>query len=414
MFYALQGENYPFTRDILLPDFSVKDIERMVSLIYKGYVDLRSDRDVQNLQDTLKFFQVSGVDFNYEDKFTKIKGSLKIQELNRIPQDIFKKEEYSENASSSPAVVIERVTRRVGKTEEPSTSSQVPLRRSGRAVKPISSDYKAESSTEELSDDEDKSPRKRKGPAKFQPVVKLPRLGANQTAAVTSTTITTINTVQNQAPAEEEEKEDSGTDTEDEDWVEPNFKDKKWFAIESRRCQSCFKTFEKPASASLCVTSHKCLRCYFCFKVYSTTDILFKHFKRRHKAAGRENTLICPFCDQAIPFKSVSCHVISVHLTKRSNDFDFRPGAGGSNRVAAIKAPPVRTLTSTATSSSSTGSQKTEKGSSKQLKLKKKKENGTGELKVTDLDITIEKTTVFGKILTFRLQKIRSTPDEIE
>jgi len=65
------------------------------------------------------------------------------------------------------------------------------------------------------------------------------------------------------------------------------------------------------------------VRCYFCFDVCDNTEKLFQHYGDKHKKAGRENTLLCPFCQQAIPYKSVSTHVISNHLfvsTKNKNE----------------------------------------------------------------------------------------------
>lgn len=354
-------------REILIPDFTVKEIENMMTLVYKGCVDLRNNQEVRSLQETLKFFQVSNVDFS-PNKNDTIKGFVKVMGMRQIPQDIFKPQSKTENdhgsddrdgASRKPEVIIfdpadEKRQEIDFVTEMPSPPcDEQPLRRSARAPKPIivklvkegdikgkstDVDYKAdspdESSDEEFNEVEGSARRKRRRPpTNYLPVVKLPVLkwprmdipnpkpnGPMMTP--TSTTVTTNGiTVAGENPsANTDKQEDSGTDTEDEDWVEPNFKDKRWFARESRRCQSCNKSHERAADASLCVTSHRSLRCYFCFRIYSTTDILFKHFRRRHKQAGRESTLICPYCEQAVPYKSVhsstsACHLFNTFFT---------------------------------------------------------------------------------------------------
>jgi len=127
------------------------------------------------------------------------------------------------------------------------------------------------------------------------------------------------------------------TDDSDEEWVEPNYSDKKWFDKEARRCQFCNEEYDNPAQgwknynyiyeylifikreqktelcffnfmnpASTCVTGHSWLRCYFCFQVCEDTEKLFEHFKKRHKPAGRENCLLCPYCEQVIYTKKNS------------------------------------------------------------------------------------------------------------
>lgn len=317
----------------------MKEVEHVITLIYKGYVEVYSKQELRDLQENLKFFQIAGV----EASSMKIKGdkdigdSIKIQELNRIPQDIFKiegvegrkpkLEETDDKHGTEPSgpVVQEGKSSKTGSQKEIGVK---PIRRSGRAQKPISKlgkptdaeadgddDYQPNSEQElnganELRSDEQVL-RKRKTPTNKKLSIRLERLPAsataspktgNQSAAPTPPKIMNSNVGVATTPEAEEE---SDTDSEDEDWVAPNYKDKAWFTNESLRCQGCSKTFDKPAQASLCTTSHKSLRCYFCFNIFSTTDILFKHFRRRHKQAGRESTLICPFCDMAVPYKSV-------------------------------------------------------------------------------------------------------------
>lgn len=51
-------------------------------------------------------------------------------------------------------------------------------------------------------------------------------------------------------------------------------------------------------TASLCITGHAKLRCYFCFKVCNNTEHLFEHYRAHHKQAGRDACLLCPYCDQ--------------------------------------------------------------------------------------------------------------------
>jgi len=117
-----------------------------------------------------------------------------------------------------------------------------------------------------------------------------------------------------QARAEAEESSDS-------EWAEPNYSDKEWFKRESCKCQHCNQTFDTPADASKCITSgHKRLRCYFCFATVKNTEELFRHFTARHnKNKGGKESVTCPYCEATVPYKSVSCHVISIHMTNCTN-----------------------------------------------------------------------------------------------
>ncbi|CAL8102933.1 unnamed protein product [Orchesella dallaii] len=444
--YAIQsqGENYPFMREILLPDFSVKEIERMLTLVYKGTVDLKNTKEIQSLRETLKFFQITSILVTNEKNDSTIKGSLKIQELNRIPKDIFKVEakEKSINGNSTaahveilkvsedggvgekrrkmvasaPGAVTEGVNDSVSRngTKYNSTRKRGKVSESdGSGVEILSGD--------EASDDNLPRRGRRKNQLKtltsLQPVLKLHR-HLPQTTVSPSPSVTSSTTVALQNS--EHEKEDSETDEEDIGWVAPAYKDKLWFSKESRRCQHCNKKFEKPASASLCITSHKSLRCYFCFKVYSTTDILFKHFRRRHKQAGRESSLICPFCEVTVPYKSVSCHVISAHLKNKTESEE--PNTGGrpsssikSKSIASNNGVKSRSRHSSSPDRSPLKKPKNNEGgkTSRQMTLTEmQKSKDTEQLtrfKVPDLDITIEKETSLGKKLVFRLEKKRST-----
>ncbi|ODN03586.1 Transcription factor Ken 2 [Orchesella cincta] len=472
-----QGENYPFMREILLPDFSLKEIERMLTLIYKGSVDLKNTKESQSLLDVLKFFQVSGVISSDEKKVDIIKGTLKVQELNRIPKDIFKQEpnEFAKGGSIAAFVeIIPAVSEGSGEEDKRrkmppeannhrqspdtgTTEADISKRRSGRKRKAMKKNGKAAGSDDSdievlsLSGDEssDDTPHRREKPSLVnyknqkelakcrQPVLKLPRILPPSTIFASTSATPTISTVPTAIigskgtlqKSKPDDKEDSGTDEEDMGWVAPVYKNKEWFNRESRRCQYCDKMCDKPAEASLCITSHKSLRCYFCFKVYSTTDILFKHFRRRHKQAGRESSLICPFCELTIPYKSVSCHVISVHLRSKTEE-EAKPTSvtnststlnenlsgtklvaenGGKSRSSS---PSNRSPSKKLKSSSHEGSKKSKQLTLTEMKKSKEKASTSQHgdtLKVPDMDISLEKLTVRGKTIVFRLQKKRPT-----
>ncbi|ODM93176.1 Protein bric-a-brac 2 [Orchesella cincta] len=66
--FTSQGTQYPHVREVMLPDFTVHEMEAMLSLIYKGTVNLSSDEEITLLKNTLKFFGVTGVDFKSVQK----------------------------------------------------------------------------------------------------------------------------------------------------------------------------------------------------------------------------------------------------------------------------------------------------------------------------------------------------------
>ncbi|XP_021968469.1 uncharacterized protein LOC110863461 isoform X3 [Folsomia candida] len=103
--------------------------------------------------------------------------------------------------------------------------------------------------------------------------------------------------------------------------------DREWFDEASRICKICRTMYKTCQQASLCVTNkHGQLRCYLCFDHLRNTEALFDHYRADHTPSGRENVLICNYCSNSVPFKSVSSHVISMHLSEKATGRRERAG----------------------------------------------------------------------------------------
>lgn len=432
----------------------------MLNLIYKGSVSLRSEKERVRLQDTLSFFNVSSdVTNSKPDSGEEIPGSLKVHLLNRIPLDINQLdcsilEDNRRDSHPEPAVTLEdkpEVNHHQNiepEIEESSVSSRLRKRRS--------------------------TPVQAQAPDKH-PAVKLPRMKTrNQQSQLPPPVPVQVAEGPSQTVLQQESKEDEdlSTDSEDENWEQPNYRDKQWFLRESRRCQICSKTFKLMTDASLCLSTHKTgqLRCYFCFTMYQDTNSLMRHFTNRHKQApGKEKSLVCPYCDQSVPYNSASVHVITQHFnSKKDDDGGSGGGVNKSTVVAGGSSSNGRTGRSKTVSPSPpnlTGKKKVkstpppvmdesvevvappEKKKKKVAltfgKMNKMMRKGDGEkegdgedddevevveevegstkkklasnlLVLKDMDFTLEKVTCEGKILTFRLQKKRDLMEPVE
>ena len=118
-------------------------------------------------------------------------------------------------------------------------------------------------------------------------------------------------------PELSEESSSSSEDSEtDEDINEKTMSSPAWIMKKAKHCQKCKKNYPTAGEGSDCLTSHNRLRCYFCFRVCKNTENLFRHYERAHRRGDRKGSVVCPCCKESFRFKHVSCHVISVHLTK--------------------------------------------------------------------------------------------------
>jgi hypothetical protein len=185
---------------------------------------------------------------------------------------------------------------------------------------------------------------------------------------------------------------------------------REWFLQEAKKCQYCGQDCKTAAAASTCLTGHGRLRCYFCFKVVKNTEKLFQHFNDKHKKAGRENCLLCPLCETIVPFKSVSCHVISLHLADNKNP----PNRGNIRSAGTVGRPPLAAqqlaktnATTSATATSSSNDKTTFKRPAEPVgeEVKKKK------YVVGDLDVSFKRKSICGKVRVFNIVKSRRNGD---
>jgi hypothetical protein len=95
------------------------------------------------------------------------------------------------------------------------------------------------------------------------------------------------------------------------------------------------------STASNCITgNHKRLRCYVCFTFWRHTEKLFEHYDKEHRIkTAKKETLLCPYCGQSLPFKSVSCHIITSHIATREakRDATEKNGKGGPQKNGSTK-----------------------------------------------------------------------------
>ncbi|CAL8130158.1 unnamed protein product [Orchesella dallaii] len=350
-----QGKDYPYIREVMLPDFPVTEMESMLNLIYKGFVDLATEEEITELQKTLKFFQVTGVDFKSIEKpeandITKleIEGDLKIHELNRIPQDIkVKDESIMEIDRDEPIEDNEKTSngtisggRRFAKPQMCNVALS-----SGKPSKSTKSSSSASSTTSS-------SARSLKSVK-----IVLPRILVDAVAPPPSkpSTEPAPPPPKKKSPVKKKKKgspndnDDPETDEEDKDWTKPNFKDKIWFKREALRCQFCKKDHAAIKDVLDCISHHnkQNVRCCFCLRIYSNTEILYRHYKKRHRNSGKENSIICHFCDQTLAYSAVSSHVISTHFRIESEP------SSESTKKGKSRPSPTKTTSSSRSSSSS-------------------------------------------------------------
>ncbi|ODM87980.1 Protein bric-a-brac 2, partial [Orchesella cincta] len=232
--FTSQGAEYPHVREVMLPDFTVHEMEAMLSLIYKGTVNLSSDEEITLLKNTLKFFGVTGVDFKSEKGAgallqLEIDGNLYVNRFSRIPDSM-----------------------KTGATEEC-----------------------------------------------FREEIEVVTVQEGKASLIKPTT--------NLQQEKVRDPDDEETDEEDKDWTEPNFKDTAWFKKEALKCQVCDTGYPLVKDVLDCISKHskQNVRCCFCLRVYPNTEVLYRHYAKRHKSAGRENTIMCHFCDQAVSYHAL-------------------------------------------------------------------------------------------------------------
>lgn len=389
----LQGENYPFVREILMPDFSVQLIQKVVGLIYKGYVDIIDYKEMETVKEALEYFQIRSVNECKENAHS-FNLPLKIHHANRIPQDIFK-------ASLEAAIVNELQPQVVLLKnniilEEKSVEMDVSNKSIDAHCPPTPN-----GSTQICSLDAN------------QLVIKLTRLDA--AVGPQSSPGCNVRVPNNSSQT------NVSSDTTNDGWEEPNYNDRQWFEQSAKTCQICQRKYQRPEDSTVCVTSHDKMRCYFCFNVYNTINELYLHFKCRHSKSENENCTSCPFCKAIVPFKLVSCHVIGSHFRKlrpyldaAADDEISDTRAGSSLKATKLKnglrrsQRSVRLRSTTGSlltlSPKSNLSAKKEKWMSDYIYIKRIEPRQLG---IPDLNVTIKKKTAFGRNICFQIQKSR-------
>lgn len=101
-------------------------------------------------------------------------------------------------------------------------------------------------------------------------------------------------------------------------YTEPAYEDKDWFRTNCLLCQVCKTSYQNTVDALKCFSKHDdYLRCYICFTVIEGgkdgTKHLFRHYQTRH-AGDQKDTVMCPYCKEIMTYKSVSCHIVSLHF----------------------------------------------------------------------------------------------------
>lgn len=255
-------------RPVLLPDYKLSEIRRLIQLIYTGCVEVKSKVEIAILKDTISDFQIKITLAEELKKPTRGRNDSQAEVIlcypfgaNKTPKEnmlLIKTKPYVSLTKANPHAT--------GNKNIIIPASKVTiLPNKANIMSPPGSDK----STTGLAANQQKHSAQKLSPG----------LGNK--------------------PLEKRASQHSDSDSES-DLGEPTYANRDWFLKEAKRCQFCDKDCKSAAEASQCVTSHNKLRCYFCFKVVRNTEKLFKHFSDKHKKAGRENCLLCPLCEQIV------------------------------------------------------------------------------------------------------------------
>ncbi|XP_021957289.1 uncharacterized protein LOC110853337 isoform X2 [Folsomia candida] len=337
-----QGDSYLSRRNIILPDWTLAEIKPMIQLLYAGEVKVVSEEDVDKLRGLLASFEIN-IQEDLTTKKAAVTTASKYVEIRcNNTNSITKTKKKKKKKKTTNNIENEQPIAKITPTDTTSTtltqsdklstvSTQVIITTSRRGRRIEKRKYN-DSDWEPDTDDENGSKRKKPDNnrttttnySRTSSTSKLTRTTRNSSESRVSTSVESsqspsvpqVDTLNDQS-SDKVKPIDGKADkqaTKVDEWSEPDYTDKAWFAHQAKSCQECDKVHDGPATASLCITGHAKLRCYFCFKVCNNTEHLFEHYRAHHKQAGRDACLLCPYCDQTIPFKSVSSHVISLHL----------------------------------------------------------------------------------------------------
>ncbi|CAG7734880.1 unnamed protein product [Allacma fusca] len=398
--FETQGFIINPVREILMPEFSLQIMQKVIHLIYTSQVHLKSEKEAEEVRRIIKYLNIH-VDSNLISvKILKSSTPATIKEVKVVPKSaksqLLRKPlvmnsivESSAEEDISPKGQKKSVRASQKKMPNDHTDSETDSKSGIKADSDDSDsdfDYaekkiqkirtRASKKVQTLKSTGGKDGRIQAVSVSVENLQSATNISVSNGKSVTKNTIATVRSVQNESS--------DGTDTStDYDADETRYKNKKWFMLEAERCQKCKTSHKTAALASQCLTGHGRLRCYFCFRVVKNTEMLFNHFQRAHKKAGRENFVMCPFCDQSIPFKSVSCHVISLHLTD-SNRSQNNPKTVNRSSTAGVNIPPA-----------------------KRTKLASTTEQKESDLRVGNLDCTIRHVKSNGKSWVFVLRRER-------
>ncbi|CAG7832372.1 unnamed protein product, partial [Allacma fusca] len=91
---------------------------------------------------------------------------------------------------------------------------------------------------------------------------------------------------------------------------------RRWYN-ETKLCQKCETPHTHHVGASRCLISQRFTRCWFCLKLLSSTENYLEHCKTNH-SQGKPGHANCPLCQQILPWKRVSNHILQIHFTKKT------------------------------------------------------------------------------------------------
>jgi len=425
--FSVHGHHYFDIHSVLLPDYTVSDFKKVVELIYHGQTTIPSPQDGETVKEILSYFEIkiSSIEMYQPEGGEELKQAKSVLTFPLQPAE--------------PAEAKNEGREKVVGDKSENVAQRKNLRPRDTLKKIVSESQTDSDSDYDIEGDENERRR-----AKRAKNTKKHTTDNRNHPSGSHTTIrgqNDNNTCKSKNPGTSEKSKVVSDSSEDE-VDDLKDADMGWFLNESKRCQYCGSQCKTAAAASICLTGHSRLRCYYCFKVVRNTEKLFQHFAKKHKQAGRENCLMCPFCEQTIPYKSVSCHVISMHLqnpaaNKNRNDGNRRAiattaaGASLQNYINLQNQTKEQQPSSSGTGNSASSSKKRKAPNDKdttpnedevvplnstgheQLKLDKHKNESDSDsepemLMLRDLRQTLQVESILkGKIRVFTVKKQR-------
>ncbi|CAG7831143.1 unnamed protein product [Allacma fusca] len=316
--FEMQGFILSPIREILMPEFPLRIMRKVIGLLYNDHVYLKSEKEAEEVRNLLSCLGINLHSKLHSSKLAKYCTRAVIDEVKVLPKstkvEIFGQAVVlssvegpsGEEVSSSikgPKSPLRSVTTLVKSPKcllkspnfarrTPKSSTVLPVRVQRGKVFELEDTSASESESVAESDsdysdsdifcDDSKSQSMKNNSLK----VDTAKLAKGNTVATKPVSIlvenlmpgilTKINrrisegnkrlAIPNVPIKLEKSLDDSDTST-DYDADEDRFKNREWFLSEAKRCQKCKMDHETPAVASGCLTGHSRLRCYFCFRV---------------------------------------------------------------------------------------------------------------------------------------------------